>query len=207
MKTALDISRYVYPVMLQKDNPRSFQGTAFSIDGHLITAGHVLRFPRTYFVRIGNDCLPLDHAQWTPTPLPADDPLGYDVAIYPMPGNECPLTLADNDPEANDELEAVCWQMVNGQLMQVRTRCVVRGDADTEGYFRIATIDRITHGASGCPLIKDGKVQGILTMGRDFFENSNGFVHAAPEHRHLMQRFEENTCWVFKASHIKRFMP
>ena len=124
-----------------------------------------------------------------------------------MPGLKSALTLSDEDAKPNDGMEAICWQMIGGVPTQVHTTGVVRGEDDNEGYFRISTVDRITHGASGCPIIRDGKVYGLLAMGRDFFENSDGFVAAAPEHRHLMQRFEENPCWVFKTSHIKRFMP
>ena len=202
-----DISAYVLPVFLQADAPRSFQGTAFCVNGYLITAGHVLRYPRTYYVCVGNRYVPLRHDKWIPRQVPSDDQLGYDVALYPVPELESPLSLSEEDAKSNDGMEAICWQMIDGTPTQVRTTCVVRGEDDNEGYFRMSTVDRITHGASGCPIIKDGKVYGLLAMGRDYFENRDGFITAAPEHRHLMQRFEENTCWVFKTSHIKRFMP
>ena len=97
--------------------------------------------------------------------------------------------------------------MKDGILQQVYTPCIVRGDADDEGYFQISTAERITHGASGCPVYKDGKVYGILTMGRDYYENTSGFAGIPPQHHRLMHRLEENTCWVFKSSYIKRFLP
>ena len=204
--TTMNISDYVIPLTLD-ENEGSFQGTAFCIENYLITAGHVVRYVRNYHVKSENKYSELYFNNWIPKQIPAKDKLGYDVAIYPIVGLESPLSLSDEDAEKDDELDVLCWQFKDGRLQQVFTPCIVRGDADEDGYFQISTAERITHGASGCPVYKDGKVYGILTMGRDYYKNHDGFTGIPPEYRHLMQKFEENTCFVFKTSHIKRFMP
>lgn len=204
----MDIKNYVMPILRRAGDEQSFAGTAFCIEDHLLTAGHVIEKAQTYYVRNAGFDFPLEHVMWWPRQLQADDKLGYDVAIYRVGTLPSPLSLSDKDAVKGDELEVLCWQMRNGRLQRVSTPCIVRGDADEEGYFQISTAQRITHGASGCPVLKDGKVYGMLTMGRDFFETpQGGFMGIPRQHQGLMQRMEENTCWVFKTSHVKRFMP
>ena len=67
------------PIFRQMGNERSFAGTAFCIDDYLVTAGHVLTFPNTCYVRNGSDYHPLHFEQWIPKQLPTDDHIGYDV--------------------------------------------------------------------------------------------------------------------------------
>ena len=203
----MELRNYIMPIFRRAGDERSFAGTAFCIPGHLLTASHVLQTTATYYVRNGEDYHPLEHLMWTPRQVMADDKLGYDVAIYPLGDMPSPLSLSDKDAEKDDQLEVLCWQFKDGRLQQVYTPCIVRGDAEEEGYFQISTAERITHGASGCPVYKDGKVYGMLTMGRDYYENTGGFAGIPPQHHRLMRRLEENTCWVFKTSHIKSFLP
>lgn len=200
-----EIRKYVMPLFRRSGDERSFAGTAFCIDNWLVTAGHVIDEPRTYFVRNGVDYHPLEFERWTPRQLAASDRLEFDIALYPLPGLHSPLTLAPADAVRNQALELICWQWRGNGVKQVATDCLHTGDADIDGYFRMSTVERVTHGSSGCPIFADGLVYGIMTMGRDRFESKDGFARSAPEHRHLMQRFEENTCWVFKTSHIRRF--
>lgn len=202
----MELKNYIMPIFRRAGDQSSFAGTAFCIPGHLLTASHVLQQPVTYYVRNGEDYHPLEHILWTPRQVAATDKLGYDVAIYPLGDMPSPLSLSDKDAEKDDELQVLCWQMIDGRPQQVFTPCIVRGDADEDGYFQISTARRITHGSSGSPVYRDGKVYGILTMGRDYYENRAGFPGIPVQHHALMHRLEENTCWVFKTSHIKRFM-
>ena len=187
------------PIFRQCGDERSFAGTAFCVDDYLITAGHVLNKVQTYYVRNGDDWHPLQHELWIPRQFPDADKRGYDVALYPIPGLQSPLSLAEEDAEPLDELEVICWQWLPQGLQQVVTQCLVLKDEDEEGYRRISTVDRITHGSSGCPVISDGKVYGIVTLGRDNVETAG----MSPLKRNL----EQNTCWIFKTSHIRRFLP
>ncbi|MBR5638410.1 MAG: trypsin-like peptidase domain-containing protein [Muribaculaceae bacterium] len=191
---------YVMPIFRQMGNERSFAGTAFCIDDYLVTAGHVLTFPDTCYVRNGNDYHPLHFEQWIPKQLPTDDHMGYDVAFYPIPGLKSPFSLADSDAEPNDHLDILCWQMRGVIPRQVSTQGLVIKDHNLEGYFRLATVDHITHGCSGCPAFgSDGKVYGMITMGRTDVDVQN----LAP----LPRKMEQNSCWAFKTSFIRRFMP
>lgn len=188
------------PIFRQLGNVRSFAGTAFCIDNYLVTAGHVIDSSTINFVRNGNDFHRLEFEQWIPKVLPADDRTGFDVAFYPVPGLKSPLSLADIDAAANDHLDILCWQLKSRELKQVATQGLVIKERDLAGHVRIATTDHITHGCSGCPIFdSDGKVYGMITMGRAEVDTKN----LAP----LPRQMEQNTCWAFKTSHIKRFMP
>ncbi len=191
---------YVMPIFRQMGNERSFAGTAFCIDGYLVTAGHVLTYPETCYVRNGSDYHPLHFDRWVPRQLPTSDHTGYDIACYPVQGLESPLSLGDSDAEPNDKLNVLCWQMRGIAPRQVSTPGLVIKDPDLEGYFRLATANYITHGCSGCPAFgNDGKVYGMITMGRKDIDAHN----LAP----LSRQMEQNTCWAFKTSYIKRFLP
>lgn len=188
------------PIFRRYGDPRSFAGTAFCIDGYMVTAGHVIDTPMTHYVRNGNDFHALEFKKWIPEILPADDRLGYDIAMYPVPGLKSPLSLADIDAEPNDSLDILCWQLRQSGPQQVATQGLVIKDRDMAGHMRIATVDHITHGCSGCPAFDSyGKVYGMITMGRANVDAKN----LAP----LPRKMEQNTCWAFKTSHIKRFMP
>ena len=191
---------YVMPIFRQMGNVRSFAGTAFCIDNYLITSGHVIDSRATNYVRNGNDLHPLEFEQWIPKVLPADDRTGFDVAFYPVPGLKSPLSLADIDANPNDHLDILCWQYKPNGLKQVATQGLVIQERDLTGHVRIATADHITHGCSGCPIFdSEGKVYGMITMGRANVDAKN----LAP----LPRQMEQNTCWAFKTSYIKRFMP
>lgn len=190
---------YVMPLFRRMGDERSWAGTAFCIDDYLITAGHVIGEEITYYLRNGDDWHPLQHDRWIPRQLPGDDKHGYDIAIYPIAGLKSPLMLAEADAQPHDELDVLCWQWTADGLRRVATRALVLNESDEESYLRIATTDRITHGSSGCPVMRDGQVYGIVTMGRDHVDTGG----MSPLH----QRLQQNTCWVFKTSHIRRFMP
>lgn len=191
---------YVMPIFRRNGDPRSFAGTAFCIDDYLVTAGHVLTSPSTYYVRNGADYHPLQFDQWIPKQLPADDRTGYDIAFYPIPGLKSPLSLADVDAEPYDSLDVLCWQMRPNGPQQVFTQGLVIKEPDVAGYLRLSTVTHITHGCSGCPVFdNEGHVYGMVTMGRSDVDGKG----LSP----LSHRLEQNTCWAFKTNYLKRFMP
>ena len=198
----------VVPVFMSADDERSWVGSSFLIDDFLITAGHVLTYNRDCYVRLGNEIVCLEHDKWIAGQVPIDDFTGYDVAIFPMKGIRSPLALATDEVSAHQELTITGWQRQRHLLRQVTTSCLVLGnDSQEEAYFKIATTDRITHGASGCPIYCDGKVYGLLAMGRDKYELPAGLGYLTPNETRMRQSMELNTCWVFRATHIARFMP
>lgn len=194
------IPPYVMPIFRRNGDPNSFAGTAFCINNYLVTAGHVLSTASTHYVRNGKDYHPLDFDKWIPMQLPADDRTGYDIAFYPIPGLKSPLSLADLDAEPNDKVDVLCWQMRPGGPQQVYTQGLVIKEPDVKGYLRLSTVNHITHGCSGCPIFdSEGRVYGMVTMGRADVK-TNGL---SP----LSRQMEQNTCWAFKTSYLKRFMP
>ncbi len=202
------IGRYVFPLLREPDNERSFAGTAFLIDGYLVTAGHVIDHNNTYYLYTGGHSYPLAWENWIPKQLPAESKLEWDVAMYPTEGLPSPLTWADDEVEQGDELELVCWQMMpGGKIQQVKSSCLCLGRGEEDGYLRMSTVQPITHGASGCPVFRGDKLYGILTMGRDYYELPQGLTGYTPATIQLRQRLEKNTCWVFKTSYIRRFLP
>ena len=75
------IGRYVFPLLREPDNERSFAGTAFLIDGYLVTAGHVIDHDKTYYLYTGGRSYPLAWENWIPKQLPAESKLEGDVAV------------------------------------------------------------------------------------------------------------------------------
>ncbi len=177
------IGRYVFPLLREPDNERSFAGTAFLIDGYLVTAGHVIDHNKTYYLYTGGHSYPLAWENWIPKQLPAESKLEWDVAMYPTEGLPSP------------------------QIQQVKSSCLCLGRGEEDGYLRMSTVQPITHGASGCPVFRGDKLYGILTMGRDYYELPQGLTGYTPATIQLRQRLEKNTCWVFKTSYIRRFLP
>ncbi|MBQ1724802.1 MAG: trypsin-like peptidase domain-containing protein [Muribaculaceae bacterium] len=191
---------YIIPIYSREHSPQSWVGTGFLINDHLITAGHVISRYQKYYAWIAGTQVELLPELWIPTLLPAADKLGYDVAIYPLPGVESPLRLADEDPAKHEHLDLLCWQRTAEGLQQVATTGVVRGECDEDGYFHFATARHITHGSSGSPIMHGDLVYGLVTMGRHQGDNT---IKASSA---LQRTMEENTCWAFKATHINRFM-
>lgn len=203
-----DITEAVVPVFRNALGDRSWAGSSFIIDNYLITAGHVLAYDQDCYVALGGELVCLSHDQWIAGQVPIDDFTGFDVAIYPMQGIRSSLSLASDEVVPHEELTITGWQRPRHQLLQVTTSCLVLGDdGQDEAYFKIATADRITHGASGCPIYRDGKVYGLLAMGRDTFEMPAGLGYLTPNESRMRHDMELNTCWVFRSSHIARFMP
>ncbi len=194
-----NLSIYVMPVYRREGDERSFAGTAFCVEGYLVTAGHVLDADKRCYARTaGGRYYPLDYDRWLPRQLPAADRTGYDLAFYPVEGLHSPLVIADVNAGRNDSLDIVCYQWNGERAYRVDTSCIA-GDVNDEGYQTIITADRITHGSSGCPVMSGNVVHGILTNGRDHVETTG----MAP----LRQRMEHNTCLMFTAEYIRRFMP
>lgn len=201
-------TRFILPVYRRPNDERSWVGSSFLIPNYLITAGHVLNYRQDCFVRVGDRYLRLEHSRWLAGQVPLDDMLGFDAAIYPLEGMKSPLSLATAEAVQHQELTITGWQRLNGEVQQVTTSCLVLGDDENEeAYFKIATVDRITHGASGCPIYRDGKVYGLLAMGRDEYNLPQGLDYMTPSELDMRRSMETNTCWVFRASHIARLMP
>lgn len=194
-----DYDKYVLPIFRREGDMRSFAGSAFLADGFLITAAHVLGAETTFYTVINGGWVALEYSKWLPQQPAAIDKRGYDVAFYSMPHEETPLTLCGDDATPNDEVDLVCWQWTSAGLKQVATRGLVLDEWDESGYSRFSTVDKITHGSSGSPVLKNGKVVGIMSMGRDYVDSRD--MHP------LNRRMEQNTCWAFRVSHMRRLMP
>ena len=185
------------PIYRREGDERSFAGTAFCIEGYLVTAGHVLDAGARCYARTqGGRYYPLDYDNWQPRQLPAVDRTGYDLAFYPIEGLHSPLSLAMDNAPMHSELSLVCYQWKGSAAARVATGCVA-GEVNDEGYQRIMTATHITHGSSGCPVMDGTTVYGILTNGRDHVDTTG----MTP----LKGAMERNTCWMFGATHIRRF--
>ena len=204
--TITDITQSVVPLLLQPGREASFAGTAFVADGYLITAAHVPTRPQPYYTVLGGQWLTLSPSGWIPPVLPGDK-LGHDAIMYPLPDVESPLTLADDDAVADDEVRAVCWQRLGHHIVQVDTAGVMLRADDEQAYQRMATVERITHGASGCPVLMGRQVVGLVAMGRDHYELPDAMLRLPEREQRLIRSMEQNTMWVFRGSYVKRLMP
>lgn len=159
-----DVRDYVLAVC-GDDNVSSFQGTALCIENYIITAGHVLPHHQSFSLYDGENLLEF---------IPKHNSFVYlsegkneiDLMVY-RESCKSPLKLACELPVDGTKMGIVCWQRNEDVLEQVSCGCTIkRYDPDKKRFY--ALMDRrITHGSSGCPVVKDGLVYGVLTDGYD----------------------------------------
>lgn len=205
----MDISEYILPVFQHPDES-FFIGTSFCVGNYLITAGHVCSMPSMYYVKDGDEFHELFPQECILRIRPEEkDGIMNDIAVYHIPGLGSPLELSDEIPARGDELECYCWQNVGSiSPYRVKTEFLVTGNCDYRNYFKGANPKGITHGSSGCPLLKDGKVVGMLTIGMDKVVHSSEYISRLradglneDEIKSLLL-LDKNTCYIQTASHI-----
>lgn len=208
MNFSVGLPECVVPIY-RHASPHGFAGTGFFIDGCLVTAGHVLRRGDLRLVFHDGKYIRLHADRWVPPLVGSDDMTGFDVAFYPVPQMKSTLRVADFYDERPDDLQLMCWQFRGGQVVRVVTPGVVTGRTEEDGYFKLATVERVLPGCSGCPVFdSDGLVHGIVTMVNAEFklpQDMAGTLNS--REKGLMQTMGENTCWVFDAQHIRQFLP
>ena len=184
-----------------KDNDFSFLGTGFVVPGYILTAGHVVSF---------RSMIKTEEVIWLQDGRWHSEHSGYivdynkvDYAFYICPEVQSLLQLAETDAVEGDVLEINCFLPDNNGVPQrILCNCEVKDDIGLF-YKKIVPTKRMTHGASGCPVFKDGKVYGILTGGSKKGEHSREYwlKDYQPED---IDRFSQDDCWMLKASYIKK---
>lgn len=206
MNNSSDISlkNYILPIFLTQDES-TFVGTAFCINNYLITAGHVVSNFRMYYVKSEGKFYELSPYNWIERLIPTDDNSENDIAVYSLSEFRSPLSIAKDSPEYDTEANVTCWQKENNTVKQVDTNSLILGDDESEYFYILATLERITHGASGCPIIQGNKVVGMLTMGIDKCVlnmkalQENGI---SPDMIDQLQTLNNNTCHILRPEFI-----
>lgn len=158
------VNDYIIPLFLRNDIS-TYVGSAFLVNDYIITAGHVVSDFRIYHTKIGGEMIQLSPFDWVVRRSPDENHPQNDMAIYRIDGLESPLELSSESPKSDTEAKVICWQKDGDGIIQKITNSLIL-NVDYDNYFyKIATLDRITHGASGCPVLQGNKVIGMLTQG------------------------------------------
>ena len=197
------ISDYILPLFYDK-NDATFIGTAFCINNFLITAGHVVSDYRIYYTKSKNRFIEIYPDRWLIRQRPKPDHPENDIAICLFEGLKSPLVLSPETPIPDTEAEVICWQKNGSLIKQVITNSLIYNQPDQSVFYRVITIERITHGASGCPIIQKNNIIGILTMGTDkCIIDKEAYITAGATSEQIrsFQNVGENTC-LFLPSNI-----
>lgn len=198
------IEDYVIPLFFEPDMS-AFIGTAFLIDNYLITAGHVVPNFRTYYVKNNNEFYPLDPYNWR-IRLFQNEIKHNDIAIYRFDGVKSPLSLSAESPHNDSVAKIICWQQNGDSISQIDTDSLILGKDVNTNFYKLATIVRITHGSSGCPILQGNKVVGMLTMGNDScIMDYKGLLDDGllPDDIYRKQKLYDNTCYILRPEFIK----
>lgn len=185
-----------------KDNKFTFLGTGFVIPGFILTAGHVAWIKS--MIKSEEEVIWLEDGRWhfekSKDVVDFDKP---DYAFYYCREAQSILQLAENDAVESDVLEINCFiPDGNGIPQRILCNCEVKENISLF-YKKIVPTKRLTHGASGCPVFKDGKVYGILTGGSELAKHPREFWLNYYEQDEV-DRFSPDDCWMLNASFIKK---
>lgn len=203
-----DYSRFILPIFYCNDET-TFVGTAFCIDNYLITAGHVVSDFRVYFVKNDDEFYELSPYDWFTRLIPTKDKLEKDIAIYPMPDLKSPLSIAQHKPKFDSEANVICWQKANYSIQRMITNSLILDNHSNENFYRIATTQRITHGSSGCPILSENEVVGMLTIGVDkCVLNREEFMANGRTNKEItgIQKLNNNTCYILTPEFINKIL-
>ena len=199
-------SNYVIP-LFSKPNESTFIGSAFLANNFLITAGHVVPKMRVYYAKFGDNYYELLPYEWKKAiPSNIDDTL--DIAIFPLEkGFKSLFSLSKTAPGPNEELDVICWQQANNSIIKVECISPKWSTCELNIFFRAIVEPRITHGSSGCPILKDGIVYGMLTNGCETIKRYNKYYQGLSKEEVLEQEnLCKKTCTFLKSSIILDFI-
>ena len=112
--------------------------------------------------------------------------------------------MSSEIPTKDTEAEVICWQKNGSLIKQVITNSLIAKYPDLSYFYRVITCKRITHGASGCPIIQGNNIIGMLTSGTDkCIIDKEAYITAGVSFEQIrsIQQNGENTC-LFLPSNI-----
>lgn len=178
----IDIKKYVAYIVSSKEQNIECHGVGVLVDNMLITAGHVVDSATNVIASFEDTSYALNHAnQLFLQSMGNDDkdPMHNDIAIYRIEDRNSPLKLSDTLPVVNqsfsnvyfEEQSVVSEDKTLPEFLRTTTTLSVEQSESTyvglvEGNFIGCNTEKILHeGNSGCPIIEDDIVYGILHGG------------------------------------------
>lgn len=136
-------------------------GCGFFADGYFFTAGHVIEDAKNPYIVVNEKRIALAE----PILIKNDNfSEGHDIAVFRILNIDSPLKLSDIGPEKDYKLICYYWMGYGKDFLQCRTTV----QEEKEGNYFFADTDmKLCGGCSGCPAIKDGKVYGVLSRGKE----------------------------------------
>lgn len=136
-------------------------GCGFFANGYFFTAGHVIEDAKAPYIVVDKKRIALVE----PVLIKNDDSSdGYDIAVFRIPDVDSPLKLSDVEPEKDEKLTCYYWMGYGKNFIQ----CKATVKEEKEGNYFFADTDlNLCAGCSGSPVIKDGKVYGVLSRGQE----------------------------------------
>lgn len=178
----IDVTKYIAYIVCTKGGNTECQGVGVLVGNMLITAGHIVDTATSITASFKDKSYQLNNTNKVFLQSMGNDdknPMHNDIAIFLIENMKSPLTLSDTLPEVNQSFSNIYFEEKTiisdennlPELLRKTTTLSVKQSKSTyegllEGNFFGCNTEKILHeGNSGCPLIKDGIVYGILHGG------------------------------------------
>lgn len=150
--------KYVFHIQSKNQG----EGCGFFLGGFFYTCAHVVEICDNPYIVVDSKKVPLG----SPVFLRYDEKNseGYDIAVFNLPIVESPLAFVGVWPAAGECLDSISWRTVPQGSEFVSCRATVRAEQENN-YFFADTDVNLCEGSSGSPLVRGGKVYGMLCAG------------------------------------------
>lgn len=185
-----------------------FAGTGFIMDNYLVTAGHVVSGIQDYFTYIDGKFVSLSVYDRVINRNITRETFDQDIAVYPFGGIGSILKLSELSHLQSDEVSVCCYQNTNEGLRMVITEGVIC-PSGTNQLIKLSTIQRITHGSSGGPIVQDNTIVGMVVMGNEVVRYDKETAMAcglSEDDIELLERMETNSIYAIPAVRINEFI-
>lgn len=178
----IDVTEYIAYIVSTKEGNVECHGVGVLVSKLLITAGHVVDKATNVIASFKEKSYPLNNTNQVFLQSMGNDdkdPTHNDIAIFRIEDRNSPLALSDTLPEIKqsffniyfEEKTIISDDKTLPEFLRTTTTLSVEQSKSMyegllEGNFFGCNTEKILHeGNSGCPLIKDGIVYGILHGG------------------------------------------
>lgn len=143
-------------------SPNQGEGCGFFIGNRFYTCAHVIKECDAPYIVVDSKRVLLDK----PVIYRFDEaqPDGYDIAVFDIPQVDGPLLFAKEGPEVGETLDTISWRTFSKGTEFICCKSTVRPEVEGNYYYADTDV-KLKEGSSGSPLVRDGKVYGMLCAG------------------------------------------